>query len=237
MVAARILRRCDEAGLLGTQLTVVGTNALFAYEALSGVLADSGPIASGDIDLLYDARRGLSLAVEGVREAGLIGLLREADHSFALLRPRGFRAANRDGYLVDLIRPEPKDVFRHRLPAAMSDLPDDLEGAAIFGLAWLVSAPKVEAVPLDERGYPLRMVAIDPRVFALHKVWLSRRPEREALKARRDIAQAKAAGAIAVHYLRLPFDAKPLAALPAELRALAGEVVPPGRTGASEPNW
>lgn len=108
---------------------------------------------------------------------------------------------------------------------------------AIFGPAWLVNTPKVEAMPLDERGYPLRMVAIDPRLFARHKAWLSRRPEREALEARRDIEQARAAGTIAVRYLRLPFDAKPLAAPPAEQRALAGKVTPPGRGDASEPNW
>ena len=37
-------------------------------------------------------------------------------------------------------------------------LPDDLQGVAIFGLDWLINAPKIEGVPLDERGYPIRMV-------------------------------------------------------------------------------
>ena len=60
-IAARILRACDERGLLGEQLVVVGTNALYAYEVLAGVHVESGLVASADIDLLYDARRHISL--------------------------------------------------------------------------------------------------------------------------------------------------------------------------------
>ena len=149
---------------------VIGTNALFAYEALCGAFAASDLIASGDIDLLYDARRSLSVAVIDVRQAGLIGLLQRGDWSFAPFRPRDYRAANRDGYLVDLIRPQPRDVFRDKLPAALTNLPDDMEGGPIFGLTWLINTRKVEAVAIDERGYPIRMVAIDPRAFALQKV-------------------------------------------------------------------
>ena len=112
----------------------MGTNALFAYEVEAGVHVESGLIASGDIDLLYDARRHISLAVKGLATEGLIGLLKRVDSSFAPARPRSFRAANRDGYLVDLIRPEAKDVFRDNLPTALTSLPDDLEGAAILDL-------------------------------------------------------------------------------------------------------
>jgi len=241
-IAARLLRRFDEAGLLGTQLFVVGTNAIFAYEALAGVFVAGGLLATGDIDLLYDARRRMSVALQDIRERGLIGLLQQVDQSFAPTRPRGFRATNRDGYMVDLIRLEAKDVFRGRLPPSLTNLPDDLEGAAIFGLAWLVNAPKVEAVPLDERGYPLHLVAIDPRVFALHKIWLSKRSDREPLKVQRDIEQARATATIAVRYLRLPFDADALSALPLELRDLLPQAIENGRDDAhqsvsDEPRW
>lgn len=225
VIAARVLRRCDEAGLLGKQLFVVGTNALFAYEVLAGNFVGSDLVASRDVDLLYDARRGLGLAMHGIRQTGLIGLLRKVDESFAPLRPRSFRAANRDGYMVDLIRPEPKNVFRDRRAHSLTDLPDDLEGAAIFGLDWLINAPKLEAVPLDERGYPLRVVAIDPRFFALHKAWLSRRPDRDPLKVRRDFAQAKAAAQLAVVSLHLPFEETVLSAMPLELRRMLPDIV------------
>lgn len=237
VIAARILRACDEQGLLGEHLIVVGTNAMFAYEIEAGVQIESGLIATADIDLLYDSRRHISLAATGVSAEGLIGLLKKVDRSFAPVRRRSFRAANRDGYLVDLIRPEAKDVFRDRLPAALSDLPDDLEGAAIFGLAWLVSSPRLEAVVLDERGYPVRLVAIDPRAFALHKAWLSHREDREPIKAVRDLEQAKAAAAIATRYLRKSFDSSDLSALPNALRELAPELIDADPSPSSGPHW
>jgi hypothetical protein len=167
--------------------------------------------------------------------------LQEVDNSFAPIRPRAFRAANKDGYLVDLIRPEAKDIFRDRLPASFSDLPDDLEGAAIFGLAWLVNSPRVEAAAIDERGYPVRIVAVDPRAFALHKLWLSSRPDREPIKTVRDREQAKVAAAIATRYLRRSFDSPDLAALPNTLRELAPKLTEldetEGKPENGKPNW
>jgi hypothetical protein len=228
-VAARIARRCDQAGLLGRQLFVVGTNALFAYEAMAGVRIESGLIATGDIDLLYDARQRLSLALrDDLRGGGLLGLLRQVDKSFELPGPRAYRATNQDGYLVDLIRPEARNVFARRDRAALTDLPEDMEGAAIFGLDWLINAPKVDAVVLDERGYPARIVAVDPRVFAIHKAWLAERPDRDPVKAGRDREQARAAARIATRYLRLSFDAPDLSAVPAAMRQAADDLAADG---------
>jgi hypothetical protein len=224
-VAAQILRKCDEHGLLGEQLFVLGTNAVYAYEALAGVHLQSGLMATGDIDLHYDARRHISLALDDVRASGLVGLLRKVDRSFSPVQPRAFRAANDDGYLVDLIRPEAKDVFRDRRPAALTDLADDLEAASIFGLDWLISSPRLEAVAIDERGYPVRMVVIDPRAFALHKVWISQRADREPAKAARDLQQAEAVAAIASQYLQRPFESSQLDALPKALRELAPNLI------------
>ena len=239
-IAARILRECDERGLLGEQLVVVGTNALYAYEILAGVHLDSGLVASGDIDLLYDARRHISLAVSGLSTNGLIGILQKVDESFTATHPRSFRAANRSGYLVDLIRPEAKDVFKDHLPTALTDLPDDLEGAAIFGLGWLVNSPKLDAIAVDDKGYPVRLVVIDPRAFALHKAWLSKRPDREQTKAMRDLEQAKAAAIIATRYLKKSFDGSELTALPNALREVAPKLIEEVATPinpTTKPNW
>jgi Nucleotidyltransferase len=162
------------------------------------------------------------------------------DLSFDPIRSRAFRASNRDGYLVDLIRPEAKDVFRDNLPTSLTDHLDDLEGAAIFGLNWLVNSPRCEAVAIDERGYPVPMAVVDPRVFALHKAWLSSREDRERLKAKRDWEQAKFAAAIAVQYLRLPFGSKDLEALPGSLRKLAPKLsrtIEEVSEHSSKPDW
>ena len=240
IIAARILRLLDERGLLGDQIFVVGTNALFAYEVLAGIHIESAVLTSADIDFLYDARRHLSLAYNEIRQSGLIGLLGKVDQSFRPLRPRGFRAANKDGYQVDLIRPERRDVLRDQLPAALTDLPDDLEGAAIFGLEWLINSPKLTAIAIDERGYPLRMVVIDPRAYALHKAWVADRPDREPLKASRDREQAKVAAYLSVHYLRLSFEDRDLEALPNALREKAQVLLAAAQADeqrSSKPDW
>jgi hypothetical protein len=112
-----------------------------------------------------------------------------------------------------------------------------LEGAAIFGLAWLINSPRVEAVVVDERGYPARVVAIDPRAFALHKAWVSGREDREPVKAVRDLEQARAAARIATQYLKKAFDAPELSALPKLLRESAPKLIEAAPPQTSKPNW
>ncbi|UCI06323.1 nucleotidyltransferase domain-containing protein [Mesorhizobium sp. B1-1-8] len=243
-IAARILRRIAETSLLGRQLLVVGTNALFAYEALAGVQISSGLTATGDIDLLFDSRRRISFVTEEkITQSGLIGVLRKVDRSFKPLQPRAFRATNRDGYLVDLIRPQAKNVLKDKGPTSISSIPDDLDSAPMDGLQWLINAPKTDAIAIDERGYPVRIPTIDPRMFALHKAWLARRPDRSAVKAVRDREQAKAAALIARAYLNLPLDSEYVAAFPAPLREIALSALPlndaPGLSEGSpiEPDW
>jgi hypothetical protein len=240
LLAARILRATDDAGLLGVHLTIVGTSAMFAYEVAAGVQVEGGLLASDDVDLLYDARRHLSLALEDIHARGLIGVLRSIDVSFTALRPRGYRAANRDGYLVDLIRPETKNPLRDKSRGSFTNIAEDLEGAAIFGLGWLVNSPKMDVIAIDERGYPVRMVVIDPRAFALHKAWVSSREDRDPVKMTRDLEQAQAAAVISTRYLRRPFEGPDLAALPHALRALAPtllDAIKVERGDQERPDW
>lgn len=216
-IAAQILRQCHEKNLLGQQLFVVGTNALFAYEVMAGIRFESGLIASGDIDLLYDSRSRLSLAVkEELRDAGLIGLLQKVDKSFSGAA-KNYSVSNRDGYAVDLIRPQGRDVMRDKKSGALTDFPDDMEGAEIAGLEWLIHSKKIDAVVVDDAGYPLRMVVVDPRIFALHKMWISERPERSRVKNIRDRQQARAIGMVAGVYLNMAWDDASLS-VPPELR-------------------
>lgn len=69
-----------------------------------------------------------------------------------------------------------------------------------------------------ERGGPLRIVTADPRVFAAHKLWISRRPDRDPVKRRRDEAQAAVVGQIVARYLtNLPYGDDELRMLPREV--------------------
>lgn len=220
-VAAAILRELDAEGLLGVQLLVIGTHSLYAYEAAAGVHLADDLIATTDIDLMWDARRRLRLAVLDGDWQGVLGLLKRVDPSFGKSR-QAFRAANDDGYLVDLVRPLEPDEARSQLSGLG---PNDLEAAAILGLQWLINAPRFSQVAIADDGLPVKIACVDPRVFALHKLWMAKdAPGREPTKKRRDREQAQAAARLARDRLGLRFVAKDLSAVPLRLVQHAKEL-------------
>jgi hypothetical protein len=97
-------------------------------------------------------------------------------------------------------------------------------------------------VVIDERGYPLTYPCPDPRAFALHKLWLSRRADRDVAKRIRDEQQARTvAELIAKRMPHLSFESSDLQALPLALRQLTTEFVPVTSNSNDElrltPNW
>ena len=201
-VVGRILRELDGRDLLGA-FTVLGTQAMYAYEAAGGVQFLLELLASGDVDLLYDARRKLTLVSERLDEEGLLGLLRKADRTFEPIQKQGFRAANAGQFMVDLII-APRAMHENG-PVTFGA--DDLVAAEVPGLQWLVNSPKLDAVAVDEDGLPVPFRVPDPRAFALHKAWLSRQDRREPLKKQRDLAQAREIAQLIREYLpHLSFD-------------------------------
>jgi hypothetical protein len=214
--AARVMRAVDRAGLLGAGLRVVGTNAVYAYEAAAAVHLSSHLMATADLDLLFDARSRLRFSAQAdLDERTLLAVLRQADRSYRRL-PGTFTAANDAGFMVDLIKPmrnPPWTRERETVGGA-----DDLIAVEIEKLAWLESAPSFEAIAIDQRGLPLRIVAIDPRVFAVHKEWIAKDPARDPAKRQRDAGQARAvAEIVATRLLHLPFEAEELRMMPREL--------------------
>jgi hypothetical protein len=214
LIGARIMRALDQAGLLGSGIRVLGTNAIYAYEAAAGVRIDPGLTSTEDIDLLFDARAALTFAAsEDLSHPSLLRLLQKVDHSFRRSN-QVFRAVNSDGYLVDLIKPLRNPPWQDERQSASTNA-GDLLAAEIEGLVWHESAPSFEAIAIDERGEPCRIVATDPRVWAAHKLWLSQRVDREPLKRRRDEAQAHAIGhLVAAYFPHLPYAAEQLKMLP-----------------------
>jgi len=221
-IAARVLSKLDSEDLLGRNVLVAGTHSLYAYEARAGILFDGELTATKDIDLLFDARQRFTFVMQEVRERGFIGLLKQVDGTFK--KVRGYNAANDDPYVVDLIRPEKKNEGASRDPEVSLN-PGDLQPAPIRGLQWLQNAPRFEEVVIGENGRPVLIVCADPRAFALHKLWLSKQPERGAAR-RRDALQAVAVAAVAHDYLGMKFDRKELMALPGPLLDGMGELFP-----------
>ncbi len=210
LAAAKVLRALDRDGLLGDGLFVVGTHALYAYEAKSGIIFEPELLATRDLDLLADVRSRLVLAIDDRKRDGILPTLRSVDKSFAVQGDL-FRAVNADGYFVDVIRPMMKD----EIVANEYDL-GGIVPVGIDGLKWLISSPRFEATAIAEDGKPVWMSCIDPRAFALHKYWVSKQESREAIKKRRDAVQAVAVANVADR-LGLKANPKELTALPAGL--------------------
>jgi hypothetical protein len=222
--------------LLGRNLQIVGTHALYAYEACAGVFLERGLLATRDMDVLWDVRPKLRLfAIDDVDKKGLINILQKADRSFVLLNERSFRAVNQAGYMVVLIKPEPKSL-RQKENRQMGGA-DDLAAAEIKNLQWLVSAPKFSQIVVGEDGFPAAMTVPDPRAFAVHKLWLSQQTDRDPMKKRRDHSQAVAVCRLIVQYLpEFVFEPEALKMFPKAVVDQAAQTfgsneLPPGYDG------
>ncbi len=210
-IAADIIRELDRQNLLGSHIIVAGTNALYAYEAATGTVLGGEHVATADADLLWDSRRSLALAATGIKPQGIMGLLRRVDPTFKA--DYGFNATNSQGYIVDLLCPESEAPQAKRTP-------NDLEAVPMAGAEWLLAAPHLTEIVIASDGWPLRIVVPEPRTFALHKLWVSRRPDRQPLKRPRDAAHARLVAELARKYLGKNFSAKEMPWLPDELKGL-----------------
>ncbi len=213
-LTANVIRVLDRAGLLGAHLLVLGSYALYAYEAAAGVQLKEGLLQTEDLDTLLDPGAALKLGEES-RARGFLGLVRTVDKTFSAVGNRSFRAVNARGFMVDLLRPPIDAAAAGKLPSI--GLGKDLVAEPLQGLQWIQIAPKMTQIAIAGNGFPVRMVVPDPRVFALHKLWLSLRPERGPLKRKRDFRQGEAVAQLALRYLDLSFDDPELKDLPRDL--------------------
>ena len=213
--SANIIRAFENAGIGAARLKVVGTHALYAYEAMAASTFESGLTSTQDIDFLLDPRAALRfVASDELKEETLLGVLQSTDKTFEVTN-QPYRARNKGGFLVDIIKPERATPWKRE---AFETTTADIQPSPIDGLVWLENAQAFEQKVIDKKGYPLVMNVPDPRVFAIHKFWLSSRQGRAADKAVRDRAQAFAVANLVMSELKhLPFDGRRLRMLPREV--------------------
>jgi hypothetical protein len=195
-IVTATLRKLDDHGLLGKNLMVIGTNALYGYESVAGVQFDAGLMATTDVDLLGDARATLKLALldEAVAEAGVLAILQKVDRSFEPVRKGDFRAVNKAGFYVDLVKQAPNPPWKAGEPERIAAA--DLKPSWLPNIKWLLASEKFHSVVLGQDGLPAPMVCPDPRAFAVYKQWLSEQPDRDPGKVTRDRQQAAATMAL-----------------------------------------
>ena len=75
-------------------------------------------------------------------------------------------------------------------------------------------------IVIASNGFPVRFVVPEPRVFALHKLWVSLQPTRDPIKRKRDLRQGEAVAQLALDYFNLRFDDPAIKSLPTELTAM-----------------
>ncbi len=216
-IAADIVRSLDTNGLLGNHLIILGSHALYAYEMAAGVQLKAGLLQTEDLDTLLDTKTEIELA-GSIRNLGLLGILQRVDRTFKPQRKRSFRAVNAKGFMVDLIRAPIDPAARVALTSIGRE--SDLIAEPLRGLEWLGMVPRMTQIVIAENGFPVRFVVPDPRVFALHKLWISIQPTRAPIKRKRDFRQGEAVAQLSLDYLNLRFDDAAIKALPAELTSM-----------------
>ena len=198
LVIALLARLADTQ--LSAHFRVVGTHALYAYEAAAGVRLDSDALATRDIDLLWDTRKRIQFATQLARvDSSMLGVLKKVDSTFRIRKSQKYTAVNKDGFEVDIIRRERVGDDPH--PIKLSDDDDDFWVAQARRANVLLDAPGFSAVIVATNGTMARMNTIHPATFVAFKRWLAGQRDRDALKRRRDELQADAVQKLVDGYL------------------------------------
>lgn len=213
-IAAKVLQAINDEPELRDQIMVVGTHALWAYEALAGVQFETEVTATRDVDIMWDVRKHIEL-VGPLAAKGLVGFLQGIDKSFKRDRQKRFRAINKDAYAVDLLAPNRRGDRELRLVTGK----DDLVAQRIDALNELLDDP-VEQVVIGHLGHIITTMRVpEPRAFVRHKVWLSARTDRETEKRRRDLMMAEAVARLIVEHLpQFPLAAEDIQGFPEAVR-------------------
>jgi hypothetical protein len=175
--AGPILRESDRRRMLGSHLVVVGTNAMAAYAVEAGGFIRNVPDETQDFDMTWSA-------TEPETEQSVWQMLKAVDPTFTINSERTFQARNAKAYEVEiLVAPSrAKTMFRTDQPRPVP-LPEQ---------EWLLQGRPVDRVVVCRDGSPARIVAPDPRWFALQKLWMSAQAKREPLKRPKDLKQGLA---------------------------------------------
>lgn len=197
-----ILREADCRGLLDGDLLVVGTNCLIAYQQEAVIRFEIGD-ETEDFDLAWAGD-------ERPDGAPVWDTLKAVDPTFTVNTEREFQARNSASYEVELlVSPSREKTLGPRERPRPIPLPEQ---------EWLLLGTSVDQVVPCRDGSAARLVAPDPRWFALHKLWLGSQAKRDPLKRRKDLAQGNAVlGAVEEAMPQYPLDTAFVDSIPDEL--------------------
>lgn len=191
-IVVALLNAVREAGL-EDHFIVVGTHALYAYEAAAGVRIVPGALATKDVDLLWDARKRLQFVLDLNRDAGsMLAVLKRVDPSFRRKSDEGQNesAVNDKGFEVDFIRREAEEGDPH--PFRFSADEEDLWPVRAQRASLLTQSPVFVHPVISATGKLATMRTVAPQTFVEFKRWMADHAQhREPVKRRRDLHQAQ----------------------------------------------
>lgn len=203
--AGKILREADRLRFLGEQAMVVGTNALIAYALEANGFIRDAPDETLDFDM------ALTRIEADEERPTLWKVLKEADMTYSVNTERPFQARNAKAYEVEILS-APSRIGGQ----VVQDRPRPIPLAE---QEWLLNGRRIVRVVGVRDGDAARMVVPDPRWFALQKLWMAAKPERDPQKKPKDHKQGIAVlDAVWVAMRHYPLDDAFYEALPDVLK-------------------
>lgn len=179
--SGKFLRELDIEKILGNSIMVVGTNALCVYAVEGMIKPNSDLDTTEDFDITWIKKNSENLINN--KNKTLFEILKEIDSTYTINTERTFQARNSNGNEIELLIPEKLTNFISKY--------EQFKPIPLFEQNWLLLGRKISHVVCGFDGLPARVVAPDPRLFALHKLWLSDKKNRNTLKKEKDKAQGE----------------------------------------------
>jgi hypothetical protein len=200
-VVVDTLNALAAAGLQAHFLTV-GTHALYAYETACGVRVRTEATATQDIDLLLDTRKYLRFATTMQRlDTSLLGIFQKVDKTFSLREDQKYTAVNASGFEIDVIR---RSAHVHAAtdphPLRVSAFEDDFWAVQVSSGQALLDGGRFSQVVVATNGNMASMHAPSPESFVRIKAALDQQADRDPLKRRKDLLQARVVEQLLAQY-------------------------------------
>lgn len=189
----RVLQALHAHGVMD-YYRVIGTHALYAYEAAANIAFDSAQTATQDIDLLWNHERRI-MFIEHLDEfkppKSMVDVLKTADASFERDEDRKESAINAEGYSVDFLRLENHPAERDAY--TISNIEGDVMPVQAPGSDKFMQGPVFRQVVIcQSTGEMAMMPTVDPVIFASFKQAMGASSRRDPRKRHRDGTQAAA---------------------------------------------
>ncbi len=169
---------------------VIGTYAMYAYEAAAGVVFDEPTMATNDVDLFYTAGTQMKFAEIVSSQQSMVEILKEVDPTFKRNEEQKESAMNGHGFSIDFLRREEAEKFTDAFSISGKD--GDIFPVKALRSSRFLGSPTFEQPVIAVDGSMTLIRTIDPSTFMEFKEWMSGLENREALKRNRDKLQALA---------------------------------------------